>query len=108
MFPATIELTSNNEIIVYTKPVWIKVFYGLGGLIGGVIADAIASSKERYRIKLNDVKAFTFENTWNGKPKFVLELNDGNYHEYIFKEHDDLTSNLDIILKKQKESNKDA
>ena len=54
-----------NQLIISTKPVWVRIVFG-------VVGEALAPAKERFRIHTSDIRCGTFSENWSGKS--VVEI----------------------------------
>lgn len=50
-----------GQLIVSTKPAWVRFIFG-------VVGEALAPAKERFRINISDITGATFSETLTGKP----------------------------------------
>ena len=49
-----------NQLIVSTKPAWVSFVFG-------VVGEALAPAKERFRINISEIVNASFSETWTGK-----------------------------------------
>ena len=49
-----------GQLIVSTKPAWVSYVFG-------VVGEALAPAKERFRINISEVISASFSETWTGK-----------------------------------------
>lgn len=82
----------NNQLIFLTKSKWTR-------LVFGVIGEAMASAKERFRIDINDVESVVVSNSFTGKSSYEITLQNGENHKIVFNADDSLTNTLKNDLK---------
>lgn len=81
----------NQQLIISTKPVWIRMMFGLVG-------ETLVSAKERFRINISDVAYLKISETWTSKPVFEITT-PNDVCKITFSRDDELTYVLKNELK---------
>lgn len=87
---ATVKL-ENNQLIFFTKPAWVSNFFG-------VVGEAFASEKERFRLDIVDIVSANLGDSWTGKPVYTLFDADKKKYKIIFRENNQLAEMLNMLL----------
>lgn len=84
----------NNQLIFSTKPRWVRIVFG-------IVGEALASAKERFRINISDVISLKLSKAWTGKFVYQLTLKNNNICRVAFNDEDELTAKLKNDLKEK-------
>ena len=84
--PATLRF-EDGQLIIFAKSKWIAFWFGM-------IGQAMASEKERFRFRVCDVKTADICQKPSGKSIFKLVTSEGKKFKFVFQAGDPLAKHL--------------
>ena len=77
----------DEQLVFLFKPLWVRLLFG-------VIGEALASEKEKFRLNLSEVNSVKLSYNRKGSPIYQMLLHNGEEWHIVFDCHCSLTTTL--------------